>query len=143
MLFVSVFFDTPEVTKIVLPKVLQNFRVLQNCTCWPRELNQKGFSFFPRNIQYRARLKGPPFSFFGIVTFFRKKFRKGPPSIFLMICDTMVEKSQRVPWPFGFIGYCGREYLDMAPTWAGSGLSHIGNVMARITTDLFRCSVRS
>ena len=47
MPFVSVFFDTPEVTKIVLPKVIQNFKVIHNCTRWPRELNEKGFfSFF-------------------------------------------------------------------------------------------------
>ena len=60
--FSSVFFpDKPEVTKTVLPKVLQTFKVLQNSTRWPRELNQKGFSLFPHNIQYRARLKGPLF----------------------------------------------------------------------------------
>ena len=37
------------------------------------------FLFFSRNIQYRARLKGPPFSFFGIETFFFGKFPKESP----------------------------------------------------------------
>ena len=31
---------------------------------------KKVFSLFPRNIQYRERLKGPPFSFFGFVRLF-------------------------------------------------------------------------
>ena len=54
------FFDTSEVTKIVLPKVLQNFKVLENCTCWPKELIQNSiFLFFSAYIQYRARRKGP------------------------------------------------------------------------------------
>ena len=39
--FSSVFLRSPEVTKIVLPKVLQNFEKTPNCTCWPKELNQK------------------------------------------------------------------------------------------------------
>ena len=81
MAFRQCFFDTPEVTKIVYRKfqVLKNFKA-PNCTCWPRELKQK--SFFPRNIQYRARLKGPPFRFFGIVRLFSKKIPKGSPSFF-------------------------------------------------------------
>ena len=58
-------------TKIVLSKVLQNFKA-SNCTFW--ELNQKGISFFPRNIQYRARLKGLPFQFFGTVGLFSNVF---------------------------------------------------------------------
>ena len=55
--------------------------VLQKCTCWPRELTQKGISFFPLNIQHRARLRGPPFSFFHhCETFFEtKNFPKGSP----------------------------------------------------------------
>ena len=37
------------------------------------------FLFFPRNIQYWARLKGPIFEFFGLVRhFFRKNSSKGP-----------------------------------------------------------------
>ena len=60
------FFDTAKVTKIVLPKVVQIF----NCTCWPRKLNQKGFSFFPRNIQYRDR---SPSVFLALSDFFEKK----------------------------------------------------------------------
>ena len=41
------FFDTPEVSKIVLPKpkVLQNFKT-PNCTFRPKELDYKSCSFF-------------------------------------------------------------------------------------------------
>ena len=85
----------PEVTKIVLPKVLQNFEKTPNCTYWPKELNQKGF---PRNIQYRTRPKGPPFSFFSALRFifFRKNYSSKSPSFnFLEFWDRMnVEKSQ-------------------------------------------------
>ena len=139
------FFDTPEVTKIVLPKVLQKFKKTPNCTCWPKELSQKGF---PRNIQYQTRPKGP-FSFFGIVRLFSdKKFfpQRVPLQLFRKFCDRMdVEKSQRVPlsiflalWDFFpiffiegspihqyfdiFKSFCSVWALDMAPTWAGSGL---------------------
>ena len=54
--------NRPELTKIVLPKVLQNLQKMPKSTWWPKELNQKGF---PRNIHYRTRPKGPPFQFFG------------------------------------------------------------------------------
>ena len=69
------FLRPPELTKIVLPKVLQNFQKTPKCTCWPKELNQKGF---PRNIQYRTRPKGPFFRH--CATFFKKLFspRKAP-----------------------------------------------------------------
>ena len=43
--------------------------MVPNGIIWPSELNQK---VFPRNISYRERLKGPPFSFFGIVRLFSK-----------------------------------------------------------------------
>ena len=49
---------------------------MPKCTCWPKELNQKGF---PRNIQYRTRPKGPFFRH--CATFFKKKLfspRKAP-----------------------------------------------------------------
>ena len=67
----------PEVTKIVLSKVLQNFRKTSNCTCWPKELKEKGST---RNILYRTRLKGSPFQFFSALRdFFRNKNSpKGP-----------------------------------------------------------------
>ena len=88
--FVSVFFDTPEVTKTVLTKVLQNFKKKPKCTCWPKELNQKGFPetcntgrdqsplplfsalrdfFFGKKIP-----KGFPFNFYGIARLFSKFF---------------------------------------------------------------------
>ena len=90
----------PELTKIVLPKVIQNFQKTPKCTCWPKELNQKGF---PRNIQYRTRPKGPFFRH--CATFFKNFFspRKAPFN-FLEFCNRMdVEKSQRV-LPFSFFG---------------------------------------
>ena len=133
-------------TKIVLPKVLQNFEKTPNCTCWPKELNQKGF---PRNIQNRTRPKGPPFRFFRhCATFFPFFSTKGPPFNFFEFCDKMdVEKSQRI-LPFSFYRHCEtffqnfplikgspiHQYFDilwsfcyfwalyMAPTWAGPGL---------------------
>ena len=69
MVFRHCFLRPPELTKIVLPKVLQNFQKTPKCTCWPTELNQKGL---PRNIQYRMRPKGPFFRH--CATFFKKKF---------------------------------------------------------------------
>ena len=75
--FSSVFLRPPEVTKIVLPKVLQNFEKTPKCTWWPKELNQKGS---PRNIQYRARPKGPLDFFRHFANFVQKFFStKGSP----------------------------------------------------------------
>ena len=72
----TLFFTPHELTKIVLKSYTKYY-----CTICPRELNQKGFSFFPRKIPYQARPKGPL-------------------SIFLLFCDRMdVEKPQRVPLP--------------------------------------------
>ena len=80
------FFDTPEVTKIVLPKVLQNFKKTPNCTLWPKEQNQK---VFQRNIQYRTRPKGSPFIFFGsFATEWILKNPKGYPFSFFRHCET-------------------------------------------------------
>ena len=59
-----------------LPKVLQNFKVSPKCTSWPRELNQKRFSFFPRNIQYRARIKRPHSVFSALCDFLRFFFHQ-------------------------------------------------------------------
>ena len=75
-----------------------------------------------------------------IETFFNFFSLKGPPSIFLMICDRRDEKCQSFPLTrqsgptFGVLGCFRREYfstlksfcyfwtLDMAPTWAVPGL---------------------
>ena len=122
MAFRQCFLRPPEPTKIVLPKVLQNFQKTPKCTCWPKELNQKAF---PRNIQYRTRPKGPFFRH--CATFFKKIFHherpplqffwsfatewlknpKGPSlSVFLEFCNRMdVEKSQR-GLPFSFFWHC-------------------------------------
>ena len=106
--FSSVFFkdqNGPELTKIVLPKVLQNLQKTPKYTWWPKELNQKGF---PRNIQYRTRPKGPPLGFFGTVRILSKiiSHERVPPSICLEFCNRMdVEKSQRV-LPFNFFWHC-------------------------------------
>ena len=62
--------------------------VVSNWNIWLRELNQKGFSFFPRNMQYGARPKVPPSGFFGIARlFFRKKIAKWSPLQFFWFCD--------------------------------------------------------
>ena len=124
MAFRQCFLRPPELTKKVLPKVLQNFQKTPKCTCWPKELNQKDF---PRNIQYRTRPKGPFFRHCAI--FFSKKLfspRKAPLqffrsfatewmlknpkgsslSVYLEFCNRMdVEKFQRV-LPFSFFRHC-------------------------------------
>ena len=100
MAFRHCFLRPPELTKIVLPKVLQNFKF---------HLLAQGTEpkSFPHKIQCRTRPKGPPFQFFfGIARlFFGKKFpQRVPPSIFFGFCDRLgIEKSQRVPL-FNFFG---------------------------------------
>ena len=64
----------PEVTKIFLQKDLQHFEKTQKCTCWPKELNQKGF---PRNIQCRTRPKAPLQFFWSYATEWTLKNPKG------------------------------------------------------------------
>ena len=69
------FFDTPEVTKIVLPKVLQNLKEGAKLHLLDQGTEPEKVFVFLRNIQYRARPKGPSFQFFGIVQlFFLEKF---------------------------------------------------------------------
>ena len=82
--FSSVFFlRPPELTKIVLPKVLQNF----NFHLLAQGTEPKSF---PHSIQCRTRPKGPPFSFFRhCETFFRKKnFPQRAPFKFFRRCET-------------------------------------------------------
>ena len=128
-------------TKIVLPKVEQIFMV-SNCTCWPRELYQKGVSFFPHNIQYRARLKGPHFQLFRhYVTFFGEKIpQRFPASIFLEFCNRMdVEKSQtEIPnvqkifftkgSPFNFFWGFATEWMKnlKASPWSANSVQILG-----------------
>ena len=64
MAFRQCFFDTPEVTKIVLPKVLQTLKEYAKLYLLAQGTEPK--KFFLRNIQYRARLKGPS-SLFGVL----------------------------------------------------------------------------
>ena len=76
MVFRQCFLRPPEVAKIVLPKVLQNFKfhLLTQGT------EQK---VFPRNLQYRTRAKGPPLDIFlHCATFFSFFPPKGPSSFF-------------------------------------------------------------
>ena len=100
--FSSVFLRPPELTKIVLPKVLQNFKF---------HLLAQGTEpkSFPHNIQCRTRPKDPPFQFFSALRdfFSEKNFPKGSPlQFFLLFCDRKdVEKFQRVP-PFNFFRRC-------------------------------------
>ena len=66
----------------------------------PGNWTKNFFLFFSLNIQYRARLKGPPFSFSALRDLFSKKTfpQRVPLQFFLQFCDRMdVEKSQRVP----------------------------------------------
>ena len=102
MAFRQCFLRPPELTKICLPKVLQNikFHLLAHGT-EPKT--------FPHNIQCRTRPKGPPFSFFSALRdFFPEKIlsQRVPPSIFFGFCDRLgIEKTQRVP-PFNFFRRC-------------------------------------
>ena len=57
---VTLFFNPHELAKIVL----QNFYKILWCQIEPIGLANWIKTVFPRNIQHRARLKGPPFSFF-------------------------------------------------------------------------------
>ena len=78
-LFVSVFLRPPELTKIVLPKVLRNFKF---------HLLAQGTEpkSFPHNIQCRTRPKGPPFQFFSALRDFSgKNFPKGSPFNFFWV----------------------------------------------------------
>ena len=109
--FSSVFFIIFLSIHLKRPKQFYKFFKIQWCQTEPVGLANRiknVFPLFPGNIQYRARLKGPTFEFFGIVGhwhFFPTKiFPKGSPSIFVEFCDRMdVEKSQRFP-PFSFFG---------------------------------------
>ena len=78
--------------------------MVSNWTIWPNELNQKGFPFFPRNTQYRAKLKGPLSVFCIVEVFFRKFFNvlKGSSLQFILIFHNRmdVKISERVPPPF-------------------------------------------
>ena len=80
------FFETPEVTKIVLPKVLQNFKL-------PKELNQKGF---PHMIQYRTRPKGTLQIFWSFATDWMLKNPKGSPFSFSGIVKLFFKRDFRV-----------------------------------------------
>ena len=88
-LFVSVFLRPPELTKIVLPKVLQNFQKTPKCTCWPKELNQK--------VSRGIYITVPPLDFFGTLRLFSKKNspRKGPSSIFWSFATEWMFKNPR------------------------------------------------
>ena len=55
------------------------------------------FPLFPRNVQYRERLKGPLLSFFGFVRIFFKENPQRPPSIFRYFATKDVEKCERRP----------------------------------------------
>ena len=97
---VTLFFNPHELTKMVLKK----FYELLWCqtetfglTSWTKTV----FYVFPRNIQYKERLKGPPFQIFLALRLFLKKIPKGSPFNFLMFCGRM-----DVQWmspPLGFL----------------------------------------
>ena len=135
MAFHQCFFYTPEIIKIVIPKVLQNCRPkTPNCTCWPEE------QIFPRSTQYRTRLNGTLISFFGIARVFSQKIPpKGSSHFFEVLRQKGSWKITKIfPALWDFLqkkfGCCRREYfdtlkcfcyfwaLDMAPTSAGPGL---------------------
>ena len=93
-----IFLRPPELIKIVLPKVLQNFKL-------PLLAQGTEPKSFPHNIQCRTRPKGPRFQFFRhCETFFReKKFSpKGSPlQFFWVLRQTGYRKIPKGP-PFNF-----------------------------------------
>ena len=137
--FLSVFFfNTPGVTKIVLPKVLQNLKL---CLL-AHGTEAEGFSFFFRVLYNTGRVESVPLLVFlqPCAAFFQNFFPpKGPPFNFLEFCDRMdVEKSQRIPlsvfsalWEYldTLKSFCYFWALDMAPTWAGLGLFYVSRVL--------------
>ena len=88
-------------TKIVLPKVLQIFKVSPKCTCWPRELNQKGFSFLSHLWVFSAlrhffERKYPQRVPLGVLQQSGCwKIPKCPPSIFLAFWDFFSSKGHQ------------------------------------------------
>ena len=106
MAFRQCFFDTSEVTKIVLPKILIAPVGPGN---WTKKVSSVTYNTW--------RDQRVPLSvFLALRLFSDKKFPKGPLFNFLEFCDRMdVEKSQRVPSNFFDIvrlGCCRREYFD-------------------------------
>ena len=95
-----------ELTKIVLQKFF--YEVLW-CQIEPFRLanwTKKVLPVFPRNMQYRARLKGPPFSFLALWDFFRSFFLEGFPLHFF---DAWRQKGcWKIPKgpPFQFFRHC-------------------------------------
>ena len=89
----STFFNPDELTKIVL-QVLRNFKE-SDWTIWHKKLKYKSWSFFQRNIQYRARLNGPHFILSALWDFFGKFLvsPKSSLSIFLIFCKKMYYKN--------------------------------------------------
>ena len=126
------FFDTPEVTKLVLPKVLQNYKKTASCTCWPKKVNQKGFPFFPQNT-IPEETKKPLSVFWHCETSFPKKSPKDPFNFF----DDLRQKgwnltaslARQFGSTFGFYGYCRREYIDT--------LGHLLFLSLRYGADFF------
>ena len=116
----TLFFQSTRTDQNSSSKVLQNFMV-SNWIILPSELNQKSFSFFPRNTQYRTRLKGPPFSFFGVVRFFSIFFLRGSPiQFFDVLQQRMLKNPKGSPLLacqfdpiFELFGYCKRKYLTL------------------------------
>ena len=92
------FYDTTEVTKIVLPKVLQNLILF----LLAQGTEPKSFFLFYHVTHNtgRDRLKGLSV-FSHCATFFLEKNSPKAPFIFLQFSDRMdVEKSKRVPFQF-------------------------------------------
>ena len=80
MAFRQCFLRPRELTKIVLPKVLQNFKF---------HLLAQGTEpkSFPHNIQCRTRPKGPSSFFWVLRQTGYRKIPKGPPFHFFRRCD--------------------------------------------------------
>ena len=95
----TLFFNPRELTKIVLKSSHEILWSFIESSGLPN-LTKKDFPLFPRNIQYREKLKGLPFSFLALWDFFSKKSPKGPLQVFDVLRQNGCWKIPKGPLQF-------------------------------------------
>ena len=122
-------------TKIVLPKNLQNFEKTPSCTCWPKELNQKGL---PRNLQLRTRSNGH-FRFFSALRLnFKNIFFPAKGSLlqfFWSFATGWMLKNPKKGPPFQFFWHCGTFFSNFCSV-KGSKFTNTLTVPACLSVKL-------
>ena len=90
------FFNPHQLTKIV-PQKFYEILTCQIELFRLADWTKKVFPVIPRNIQYRARLKVPPFSFFSILWFFFEKIpQRVPLQFFRCFATKNIKKFERI-----------------------------------------------